>query len=261
MENTPLLANRGPQDIVPTPSQLSSLSSQKYLFAAESNIDPELFCSICQQVFTNPVRSVNCGHSFCKDCIDRWAEINTTCPLDKLPLGQMQFDRLAFNLIENLSTECQVCQWKGNKALLRGHLKESHSIEIPAANQGNFGYSTVPAQIPESNNQNQHFAMPYQQGYPQQPMARQILSQTAIRQAICYYHGERLGVARCTTCGKSICVNCTRFYQTYRWGVSSVLCPECYSSRRFLVFVYSFIIFFVFSVISIVLYFLLYSAT
>lgn len=37
-------------------------------------------CSICYEAFDNETE-IPCGHSFCKKCIDRWAETNNTCPL------------------------------------------------------------------------------------------------------------------------------------------------------------------------------------
>lgn len=37
-------------------------------------------CSICYEAFDNETE-ITCGHSFCKKCIDRWAETNNTCPL------------------------------------------------------------------------------------------------------------------------------------------------------------------------------------
>ena len=37
-------------------------------------------CSICYEAFDNETE-IRCGHSFCKKCIDRWAETNNTCPL------------------------------------------------------------------------------------------------------------------------------------------------------------------------------------
>lgn len=37
-------------------------------------------CSICYEAFKNKT-NIGCGHSFCKECIDQWAQRNNTCPL------------------------------------------------------------------------------------------------------------------------------------------------------------------------------------
>lgn len=51
------------------------------------SVAEELTCSICQEVFNKPVTE-SCGHSFCKDCIDTWAEKQPHCPLCKAQLQE-----------------------------------------------------------------------------------------------------------------------------------------------------------------------------
>lgn len=185
-EKTPLLYNTETQDLDSAPPNLSLCFS----FLSEENIDRELFCTICKKIFTNPVRSVNCGHTFCQDCYERLGS-GSVCPLDQLQFKQMQFDRLVFNLIENLQTDCQICHWTGIKSNLRLHLKEVHSIELPNIPHGNFEYQAVTAptvpppispQIPNNNPinfNNNAYMMPNQQPYlipnsmPRSPMIYQ----------------------------------------------------------------------------------------
>ncbi|XP_004539283.2 E3 ubiquitin-protein ligase TRIM39 [Maylandia zebra] len=60
------------------------------MFAA-SNLKPEdqFLCSICLDVFTDPV-TTPCGHNFCKNCITRNWDINVRC---KCPLCNKLFKR------------------------------------------------------------------------------------------------------------------------------------------------------------------------
>lgn len=48
---------------------------------ADWTITKELSCSICKNIFTEPV-ALQCGHSFCKTCVhDHWREkISRKCP-------------------------------------------------------------------------------------------------------------------------------------------------------------------------------------
>jgi hypothetical protein len=258
-ETTPLLNNT---DNPPPPSSSnpeSDPSIRYFTYSSEKPIDQELFCSLCHDVYSDPVRSVSCGHSFCKLCIDKWAAIKPTCPLDETPLGGLQFDRLAFNLTENLQTRCSSCQWEGAKSQLRFHLKEAHNVELPRISQGNYGYQTIPTQ----QQQQQQLQQQQQQQHnvylmPQQPQYNYPIPQVmTIHQTApipCFYHGNALSTNRCPSCRKPICLNCTRFFIS--WGVSSILCSRCYASRRLFAFVYFFFFFIVLSIISIVVYFL-----
>jgi len=47
--------------------------------------DPDLECSVCLEVFTDPV-SLLCGHTFCRQCAVTWfAEPGKLCPLARCP--------------------------------------------------------------------------------------------------------------------------------------------------------------------------------
>uniref|UniRef100_A0AAV2MH36 Uncharacterized protein n=1 Tax=Knipowitschia caucasica TaxID=637954 RepID=A0AAV2MH36_KNICA len=69
---------------------LSSLS--KVMAAVSSSLREEQFiCSICLEVFTDPV-TTSCGHSFCSICINKhWdTSVHCSCPLCKQEQGEEQ---------------------------------------------------------------------------------------------------------------------------------------------------------------------------
>ena len=45
-------------------------------------VDDELICSICMEVFDEPVQDEE-EHIFCKSCINKWLETSHKCPLDR----------------------------------------------------------------------------------------------------------------------------------------------------------------------------------
>ena len=45
-------------------------------------------CSICLNKNTNPFQ-LNCKHSFHKECIEKWLNINNSCPICREPDTRM----------------------------------------------------------------------------------------------------------------------------------------------------------------------------
>ena len=75
-------------------------------------VDEEFICSICLDVFENPV-SVTCGHIFCRSCIVTANKEQNCCPMDRQPLGKNWTPIHAMRgLIDKLQTKCpfSVCQ-------------------------------------------------------------------------------------------------------------------------------------------------------
>ena len=64
-----------------------------------------LQCSICTEIFNKPLM-VNCGHTFCKNCIDKWIEQNkksSKCPLCRSPILLSSPNQALLELIEELN--------------------------------------------------------------------------------------------------------------------------------------------------------------
>ena len=41
-----------------------------------------LLCPVCKKVFSEPIISVKCGHTFCKKCIESLMSVGSPCPVD-----------------------------------------------------------------------------------------------------------------------------------------------------------------------------------
>lgn len=67
-----------------------------------------LCCPVCKRVFGDPVISVKCGHTFCKQCIILLAEENGKCPLDNVLCegSNLVPNRALMAQIDDLSIHC-----------------------------------------------------------------------------------------------------------------------------------------------------------
>jgi E3 ubiquitin-protein ligase TRAF7 len=75
---------------------------------------PALHCPMCENLFTDPVISTRCGHTFCRMCItenisSRGNVSNSVCPVDNIPFHRAD---LVSNIalkgqIEDLEIHCQ----------------------------------------------------------------------------------------------------------------------------------------------------------
>eukprot|EP01101_Sappina_pedata_P007665 TRINITY_DN4095_c0_g3_i1.p1 TRINITY_DN4095_c0_g3~~TRINITY_DN4095_c0_g3_i1.p1 ORF type:complete len:254 (-),score=15.11 TRINITY_DN4095_c0_g3_i1:213-953(-) len=162
-----------------------------------TEVDPDLICSICQCPFTNAMRSSNCGHTFCKDCISTWAKINQTCPLDHIALDKMQPDRIANNMTEKLVVYCKLCdRWLGKKSEMATHLKDEHQIQT------------------RINHDTEEFSFPQTQ---MEEITQNVVVQ--VEERTCHFHTEVPSQFNCRKCGKSICWDCVAMPS---------LCVECF---------------------------------
>jgi hypothetical protein len=49
-------------------------------------LSSELLCAICQELFVE-ARTIECGHSFCGQCIECWLRKSDTCPTCRAPVS------------------------------------------------------------------------------------------------------------------------------------------------------------------------------
>ena len=96
-------------------------------FVNPNNISRYLYCCICEEIFNNPIRIKECGHTFCKCCLKKWNKYNKNCPLcrKKFIFKNIKRDNIAYNIINDLDVFCdnKNCPWKGKLLKLKKHLK------------------------------------------------------------------------------------------------------------------------------------------
>ena len=57
-----------------------------YEYMNENEIDDDVKCTICIQPWQSPV-SLDCQHTFCEVCIDKWLRTEATCPVCRRQCG------------------------------------------------------------------------------------------------------------------------------------------------------------------------------
>ena len=64
-------------------------------------VSKHLICSICLNVFNDPVQDAD-DHIFCRKCIEKWILKNSTCPIDRkhLTVNDLKQSRTVRNLLD-----------------------------------------------------------------------------------------------------------------------------------------------------------------
>ncbi|XP_046848961.1 E3 ubiquitin-protein ligase RNF114-like [Xenia sp. Carnegie-2017] len=114
--------------------------------AAELDI---VTCSICKDIFKNPVK-ISCNHSFCEDCIDKtWAASGKyTCPICRTACdGTKNVDFRIIQKMSELTINCSKCSKKvfviEYRRHQRTHDQTSSLSRTPSRRLGSFcGSST-----------------------------------------------------------------------------------------------------------------------
>ena len=99
-------------------------------FVCLDDVSKFLYCSICDDIFRNPVRLKSCGHTFCYNCILKWSNHNANCPLcrEKFKYDDIRIDLIATNIINDLEIYCVNlgCPWKGKLRDFSEHLENCY---------------------------------------------------------------------------------------------------------------------------------------
>ena len=104
--------------------------NQERKFVCLDNVSKFLYCSICDDIFRNPIRLKTCGHTFCLNCIVQWAQHNLNCPLCRENFTDIDIrrDLIASNIINDLEIYCvnKGCPWKGKLKDFDNHLSKCY---------------------------------------------------------------------------------------------------------------------------------------
>eukprot|EP01103_Thecamoeba_quadrilineata_P016618 TRINITY_DN5599_c0_g1_i1.p1 TRINITY_DN5599_c0_g1~~TRINITY_DN5599_c0_g1_i1.p1 ORF type:complete len:571 (-),score=79.06 TRINITY_DN5599_c0_g1_i1:103-1815(-) len=111
-------------------------------------IDKDFFCPIGGNVFNEPVSLAECGHTFCRECITKWCQNSSTCPIDR---NNVNLERIVPNWpLRNMvnkkkvacskaheveGSECSksnTCEWEGQLQDISSHRDKECGFEILA---------------------------------------------------------------------------------------------------------------------------------
>lgn len=103
------------------------MSLYNYVDAPNTN----LLCCICRTPFTDPVTTMTCQHTFCRECITRALSHAPQCPVDRSPLCEDDLgpvNPIVRSLVDELTVECvyreEGCQRVVQRQLLAAHLRD-----------------------------------------------------------------------------------------------------------------------------------------
>ena len=95
-------------------------------------IDESLICSICSGVFRSP-HALDCGHTFCKFCIDGVLKKKKECPLCKKSVqeGSIFPNLILKSVLEDLFIRCHNHKVMGCDAVVTLERLEKHEKNCP----------------------------------------------------------------------------------------------------------------------------------
>ncbi|CAF1261594.1 unnamed protein product [Adineta ricciae] len=100
-------------------------------YTNESVIDNRLKCSICKEVFQDPVFIKTCRHDFCRTCIVQWLKTNQNCPICRQPCCVNDLNpnqsRIILDMLDDLRLKCRRC----NETNIQPSDKEAHLKRCP----------------------------------------------------------------------------------------------------------------------------------
>ncbi|CAG9854524.1 unnamed protein product [Phyllotreta striolata] len=121
------------RDNAPSTSQATA-SAEKRFQKGDANgvdrsqLDDDLRCPVCSEFFIE-AHTLNCSHTFCKYCIDRWRETNLECPICRAEITcqihTLALDQVIEKLLKNRPSDLQ----GQRKAIIKEREKESSARE------------------------------------------------------------------------------------------------------------------------------------
>ncbi|KAF4675603.1 hypothetical protein FOL47_007555 [Perkinsus chesapeaki] len=113
----------------PAPAAPPPAPKYKLRYCDKDNISPNLHCSVCCEVFTDPICAWPCGHTFCQECLYQWLDLrNTTCPECRQTITRQNChkDLMARKFLDEQDVYCPYrgCLWDGKHGDLEAHMGE-----------------------------------------------------------------------------------------------------------------------------------------
>jgi hypothetical protein len=95
----------------------------------------EYTCSLCEGIYHHPT-SDDCGHIFCRDCINPYFEKHKKCPISQNRLNKKNLKQVLFvqTMLNKYKIFCKNrnknCEWTGTLSLLAQHLDEECEYQL-----------------------------------------------------------------------------------------------------------------------------------
>lgn len=83
-------------------------SKKEYEFNIKDLSIKSFECPICLEIFENPIND-NCGHTFCKNCLDQILKNSKNCPISKLEIKNHAPNLILKNLLSTIRLNCKKC--------------------------------------------------------------------------------------------------------------------------------------------------------
>jgi len=84
--------------------------NMKYEILTNENfyeIEKEITCPICLNYLNNPVMCSSCENIYCKDCINKWKDNNSSCPLRCEDFVIKDVSRILKQILEKITIKCR----------------------------------------------------------------------------------------------------------------------------------------------------------
>ncbi|WWD03579.1 hypothetical protein V865_001633 [Kwoniella europaea PYCC6329] len=126
--------------------------SHEVIYHYVESIDPNLTCAICQSALVDPVTTISCKHTFCRDCITQAIAVNPQCPIDRSALNISSLrdtEQLVKLMLDELKVKCAAedCGMEMQRGLLLAHLWSCPKAII-TCQDGDCGLSMARHRLP-----------------------------------------------------------------------------------------------------------------
>ena len=106
-----------------------------------TSFDSSLTCSICSEIFIEPIICKNCQNVYCRECIESWLQKSTTCP-NRCQNTSFDKSLSTIEMLSNLKFICDKCDSVINYDDMKNHSvsnckKINNNILNPEENENN----------------------------------------------------------------------------------------------------------------------------
>ncbi|CAH1105218.1 unnamed protein product [Psylliodes chrysocephalus] len=125
MESSKISLKRAISSTSPSNQKIRKLEVDSYTCVEEhTQFQDDIRCSICSEILMKAT-TLNCSHSFCKYCIDRWTAKQSDCPICRSKIIHQVPTLVLDNIIENIVHSLPKALQKHREKLMAEREKKS----------------------------------------------------------------------------------------------------------------------------------------